>query len=501
MSDTQEVQELRARVAELEAQLSTAGPPPARTSRRTSPWWAVSSAVLITLACILAPLSVVSVWASTQLSNTDAYVQTVAPLADDPAVQDAVANEVTTVIFDNLDVQGFTTDALTTLADQPNVPPRVAVLLPGLAVPISNGIESFTRDQVDRFVASPQFAQLWDQVNRVAHEQVNALLSGQQGGALSAQGDTITLNLGPIIAQVKTRLVDQGLTLAERIPTVDKSFVLAQSDAISRGQSFYSTLNTLGVWLPVATLVLFVAGVALARGRRRALLKAALGLTGAMLILGVALALVRTWYVDTRPAGLLDAQGAGSVFDTVVRFMRTGLRMVAVVGLVVALGAILSGPSTFAVKTRATFEGGLGSLRGSAESAGWHTGRFGTWMFTHRRALQASTAILAGLVLVFWNRPTGWVVLGIALAVVLLLAVIEFLATPPAPEPAIAGPPDATAGTAGPEEPPLMPAQRQPTTAETSAGAAPVSAAAPAPDRGGKSPSGPAPTAPPHEKT
>lgn len=464
--DAKEVERLRARVAELEAQLTTAEPPPsAKTHRRKSPWWAVSSAVLITLACVLAPLSVATVWASTELSDTDAYVETVAPLANDPAVQNAIAGEVTTVIFDNLDVQGFTTDALSTLADQPNVPPRIADALPALAVPITNGVRSFTRDQVDKLVASPQFAQLWDQVNRVAHEQVNVLLSGQQGGALSAQGNQITLNLGPVIDQVKTRLVDQGFTLASRIPAIDKSFVLVQSDSISQAQGFYRTLNTLGVWLPVAVLVLLAAGVVLARDRRRAVLKAALGLTGGMLVLGVALALARSWYVGTTPADILNERAAGDVFDTLVRFMRTGLRMVAVAGLVIALGAVLTGPSSFAVKTRATFEGGMGSLRGGAESAGWNTGRFGAWVFSYKRALQATAAILGGLVLVFWARPTGWVVLGIALAVVLVLAVIEFLATPPAPLATVpAGGEPEPGGAAVVEEAPHLPAQKQRTT-------------------------------------
>jgi hypothetical protein len=408
---------------------------------------------LITLACVLAPISVASVWASTELSDTDAYVETVAPLADDPAVQKAIANEVTAVIFDNIDIEGFTTEALTTLAEQPNVPPRVANALPALAVPITNGVESFTRDQVNNFVASAEFAALWDQVNRVAHEQVNTLLSGEQGGALSAQGNTITLNLGPIIDEVKTRLVDRGFTLANNIPAVDKSFVLVQSDSISQAQGFYSLLNTLGVWLPLAMLVLFVAGVVLARDRRRALVKGALGLTAAMIVLGVALALARMWYVGTTPANVLDEQAAGDVFDTLVRFLRTGVRMVGVLGLIVALAAFLAGPSTAAVKTRATFEGGIGSMRGGAESAGWHTGRFGTWIFAHRRALQVTVAILGGLVLVFWSRPTGWVVVGIALAVVLLLAVIEFLATPPTRPAAVAA--------AGAEAPPGEPMREE----------------------------------------
>ena len=52
MNDANEVERLRARVAELEAQLSTAGEPAAavETEHRRSVWWSVSSAVLMTLA-------------------------------------------------------------------------------------------------------------------------------------------------------------------------------------------------------------------------------------------------------------------------------------------------------------------------------------------------------------------------------------------------------------------------------------------------------------------
>jgi len=393
--------------------------------------WAVGSAILIVMACVLAPLSVASVWSSNQLSNTDQYVETVAPLADDPAVQNALANEVTAAVFENLDVEGVTTEALEALAEQPDVPPRVADLLPALAVPITDGVESFTRDQVDTFFASPQFAELWAEANTVAHEQIVKLLEGNQGGAVSAQNNQITLNIGPIVAAVQQRLVDRGFELAANIPEVDQTFVLAESDAITQAQGFYGTLNTLGMWLPIITLVLFVIGVVLARDRRRALVKGALGIAAAMVVLGVALTLTRMWYVETTPADILSAEAAGGVFDTLVRFLRTSLRALAVAALVVALAAFMAGPSRAAVKTRATFERGMGSARGGVEHAGWNTGRFGSWVFAHRRALQVTTFIVAGLVLMFWTQPTAWVVVWTALAVVLALALIEFLGTPP----------------------------------------------------------------------
>jgi len=431
MSDDNELERLRARVAELEAELSS--PRPARRATGTSHtvWRSTSAAILIMVACLLAPLSVTAVWASTQVSDTEQYVETVAPLADDPAVQQAVADDVTRVVLDYVEVEELTDQTLAALAQQENLPPRVAEALPALAVPITNGIESFTRTQVDNIVASDRFATAWEQVNRIAHEQVVRLLEGNQGGAISAQDDTVTLNLAPVIAQVKERLVARGFTVAENIPEVDQSFVLVRSDAVTRAQGFYRLLNALGAWLSVIALALFALGVYLARDRRRALLRGALGVVGAMLALGVALAIARVLYLDAVPADVLPRQAAENVFDTLVRFLRTGLRAAAVLGLIVALGAFLTGPTNAAVWTRSKLSSGIGSLRGGAEAAGWQTGPVGTWTFAHKRALRIGVVIVGGLVLAFWTRPTAVVVVVTALLVLLAVGVVEFLGRPP----------------------------------------------------------------------
>lgn len=458
MNDTAEVNQLRARVAELESQAGAEGAPPGHPDapRGRSRWWAVGSAILLVLACLLAPFSVSSVWASTQLSDTDRYVETVAPLAENPEVQAALANEVSTVIFENLDLQGLTTELFDALAQTRDLPPRVEAALPALAVPLANGIESFTRTQVEKFIASDEFAQVWEQVNRVAHEQVVRLLEGDSG-VVTADENAITINLGPIVEEVKDRLVAQGFELASRIPTVDRSFVLVQSGALSDAQSFYGLLNTLGAWLPFIVVALFVGGILLARDKRRALVKGALGITAAMLVLGAALTLVRVLYIETTPADILTKEGAGDVFDTLVRFLRDGLRATGALALVLALAAFLTGPSSAAIRVRKTATGGIGSLRGGAESAGWQLGSVGTWTYSHKRFLRIAVVALAGVVLMLWARPTVGVVIVTALVALLALGVIEFLGRPPSPE---AGP-TAAPSTAGDEPPPEAAATQQ----------------------------------------
>jgi hypothetical protein len=61
------------------------------------------ASLLIVLGCVLAPLAGVAVWARNQVTNTDRYVTTVAPLARDPAIQNAIADQIT--LTDNCDYQ------------------------------------------------------------------------------------------------------------------------------------------------------------------------------------------------------------------------------------------------------------------------------------------------------------------------------------------------------------------------------------------------------------
>jgi hypothetical protein len=429
MNDAEELARLRARVAELEAAQRT-GLATRPTTDHNAPR-AFTAGVVLVLACLLAPLSVVSVWASSVVSDTDRYVETVAPIARDPGVQTAIAEEVTTAIMDSLDVAGLVTEALDTIATQQNMPPRVADALPALAAPLTRGIEGFTRTQARSLLASAEFETVWADVNRAAHAQVVKVLEGDTSGAISTEDDRIVLNLGPVIEEVKARLVDRGFALAEKVPSIDKQFVLVESSGITKAQRYYSLLDALGVWLPIVALGLFATGVLLARDRRRALFRGALGVTGAMVALGVGLTLVRTLYVETTPGDVLTAQSAGHVFDTLVRFLRTGLRATAVAGLVVALGAFLTGPSPAAVRARVAFDRGMTSARGGADAAGWHLEPVGTWVYAHRGPLRLATVIGGGLTLMFWSAPTVWTVVAVALLVSLVLSVIAFLGRPP----------------------------------------------------------------------
>jgi hypothetical protein len=431
-----ELERLRAENAALRAQLGQERtrdtepvPEAAPVARRR--WRTIVATLLIVVACVLAPLSVAAIWTRNQVTNTDRYVATVAPLADDPAIQAAITDQITTQVFTYIDVQGLTNQAVDALAERGGLSPALADQLRALAVPIANGVQSFTRSQVARVVQSDAFADAWVQANRVAHQELVAALTGEGGGSVTVENDTVSINMAAFIQTVKQRLVDSGFSVAARIPEVDASFVLFQSEDITRARSGFNLLNTLGVWLPVIAIVLLVLGVYVAKDHRRALIGAGIGIAVSMVVLALGLAVFRSIYLDAVPATVLPHDAAAVLYDTIVRFLRLGLRTVLVLGLVVAAAAFLTGQSVTAVRTRQGLSNAIGWLAGGAERAGLRTGPVGTWVAEHKRALRIGAVAVAALALVFWGRPTSKVVLGLTLALLVVLALIEFLGRRP----------------------------------------------------------------------
>jgi hypothetical protein len=432
-----EVDLLRSRAVPPDAASGGAG-----TGRRHRPGWRGPVATLcIVLACILAPVSVLAVWTANQVSDTNRYVENVAPLIHEPAVQSALTDRITNEINSRIHVQALTIQAATALKDRGLT--RVGTLLQTFSGSLAGAVGGFIHTQVAKIVASPQMANLWVQVNRRAHAQVVKALSGEGNGSITISNDQVVLNLGPIITVVKKDLAGRGFTIVNSIPAINPTFPLFSAKELIKARTGYRALNDLKIILPILSLLLFGAGIYVARSHRRALIGAGLGLAASMLLLGIALAIGRSIYLNSVPGSLLPADAAAVLFDTLVRFIKDGLRLLLVVGLIVAIAAFFTGPSVTAVRTRGAFSGGLGWMRAGGERAGLRTGPVGTWTFAHRQALRIGAVALFGVIFVFWGRPTAVVAIVLAILLLVVLGLIELIGRPPvkpAAQPQAAGP-------------------------------------------------------------
>jgi hypothetical protein len=379
----------------------------------------------------------VASWARDEVSNTDRYVQTVAPLANDPAVQQAIVDRVTTELFSRIDVQAVTKDAVDALAAQ-GLPPRVSQSLSALSVPLAGGIRSFITTQVTKLVGSQAFADAWVAANREAHTQMVAVLTGEGTDQVSVKGGTVSINLAAIIDTVKNRLSAAGFGLAERVPTVNAQFTVFESPDIAKAQTAFRVLNNLARWLPVLALLLLAAAVYVGRNRRKTLIVCALTVAGSMVLLGAALNILRPIYLNALDPSVLPTDAGAAIYDQLVGFIRLNLRAVLVVALAVAIAGWLTGPGGAA--TRRALSGAVGWLRGGAEHAGLNTGPVGSFVYTWRTALRSTIVGVAVLVYVLQAHPTGRSALTVLIFTVLALVIVEFLARPPGPEPAVTDP-------------------------------------------------------------
>ena len=427
-----ELERLRAEVAVLRSRPPKPEAPPGGegAGRRHRPGWRGPVAtVLIVLGCILAPVSVLAVWTANQVSDTNRYVENVTPLIHEPAVQSALTDKITNEINAQIHVQALTNQAAATLTSKGF--PRVGTLLKTFSGPLAGAVGGFIHTQVGKIVASPQVATLWVQVNRTVHAELVKALSGQGNGSITISNGQVVLNLGPFIDVVKKDLSARGFTLVNNIPAVNPTVGLFSAKYLVKAQTGYRLLNDLKIVLPILALLLLGAGIYIARSHRRALIGAGLGLAASMAVLGIALTIARGIYLNSVPSSVLLANAAAVMYDTLVRFIKDGLRTLLVVGLIVAIAAFFTGPSVTAVRARGAITGALGWVRSSGERVGLRTGPVGQWTYAHRHVLRIGAVALFAIIFVFWGRPTAAVAIVLAILLLVVLGLIELIGRPP----------------------------------------------------------------------
>ena len=116
--------------------------------------------MLVVVALLLAPVAVITAWARIQLVDTDQFVATFAPLAEEPAVQAYIGDQVTAAIEEQVDIPALTSDLFDGIK-QLDLPPRAEHALGLLEAPATQGLQSLVSGIVDRIVESPAFADIW----------------------------------------------------------------------------------------------------------------------------------------------------------------------------------------------------------------------------------------------------------------------------------------------------------------------------------------------------
>lgn len=396
------------RLAELEAENENlrsrlherrdgATPGTHRVSRpRRGTWRGVLSSALIVVAALLVPISIVSAWARTELVDETAFVATFAPLAQDPAVQSLIVDEATAAIDESLDLQTLTNDLFDGLENL-GLPPRATAAIDLLRGPAVEGLRGLVGTSVTQLVESDLFASVWETALRASHRGLTAAATGATPAGAVTISDTgeVGISLAPIIDEVKERLIAQGVGFASAIPSVDRTIVLVQSDALVTLRIVYGIAATVGWWLPLVTLALFIGGILAARRKTAALVGTgvAIALGGGTLAMALAVGATVASIAASRLAIPITAVDA--IYEQIVTAMRDTAAVVALIGVLLALLAWVQGRSSAASAIRTGVAGINDRLRASLLSSGVDTGRVGRWMHTYRALVRVVLVALA----------------------------------------------------------------------------------------------------------
>ncbi|MGW0908390.1 hypothetical protein [Streptomyces sp. NPDC002853] len=390
----------------------------------------VVAAVLIALVAVLAVTSIVGVWGARTTLNTDRWIATVGPLPEDPDVNAAVSTYLAREIFDQLEVEQRLSDAL---------PPRASFL----AAPVTGAVHDYVRDSVSKLIADDRFQELWRATNRRAHERIVEVLE-KRNENVRVDGDTVTLNLLPVVNNVLRSLEEQLPTmfgkkldlpplssgeipsgLHERIEAaLDVSLPenFAQIRIYNRGelgqlQEAVLLFKRAVVGLVIAVPVLLGLALWISPRRRRTLLQLGLWLVVTVTVLTAVLRAVRDQLLGQVPDGVYR-DGARAAMWTVFETLRERGDQLLWLGVAIAVLAYLVGPGRLPKALRRYVTQGARATGHFLAKAGDRVdgARVRPWVARHADVLRVGGVAVAALIALLLSTWTGLFVVGALLA-------------------------------------------------------------------------------------
>jgi hypothetical protein len=226
--------------------------------------------ILLVVASLLLPTAIVGHWATTQISNSNQFVNSLAPLSANPEVQALIVDKLSTAIDDQIHIDSTTQSLVDGLSTSLKLPDALKKTLDMLSTPIASGIQGLIKDTVAKVVASPAFQKAWTSTLTLTHNELIAILSNKPSESVSVAADgTLSIQLKPLMAEVKKQLVAAHVPFAKAIPEVNTSIEIAKIPDLVAARVAYQVGVGVGTWLPWLVAAVFGAAILVAVKRWR----------------------------------------------------------------------------------------------------------------------------------------------------------------------------------------------------------------------------------------
>lgn len=357
-SSTDDAEALRAENEALRSQLES------ERSARAARWRRVTAGVLAVLAVLATTVALVTVWSVRTLTNSDLFVERVAPILDDPEVAQAIGTAAAEELVTALELEDRLADRL---------PDELSVL----AGPVAAAAQGYLADGISTLVETDAVQSAWEAALYAGHRVTIRILSGSDAAAIENTGGVVVLDLTPLINEALAQGADFASDLLDRdigapevtgddvdaaitaleeqlgrdLPVDFGQVVLFESENLALAQQGYQAVKVLGWLAPIVAILLVTLAVVVSTDRVRTGMWIAIGVAGSMLLVAVALQPLKSSILDAAAAEGLDGAIAAG-FDTVFSSLRSGLVLVVVLGAVAALVLVATGRSRAGAATR-----------------------------------------------------------------------------------------------------------------------------------------------------
>jgi hypothetical protein len=305
--------------------------PPLTRNRAIAVW------SLVVVASLLLLVSSLTVWVKRQALDTNNWTNTSGQMLANDEIRQQLSIYLVDTLFASTDATARIRQAL---------PPDRAALAPVIA----GALRNFAVQAADRLLSTPQAQKLWEEANKRAHQNLLAVLNGDDVGRFQTADGTVVLDLSPVVQQLKDRL---GLTGDRLSPDAGKITILT-SDQLSTAQTTLKVIKALSVILVLLVLFLYGLAIYLAAGQRRRVLRAS---AVSFVVVGVILIVVQRFVGDKVVSSLVSTDAIRPAGHNAWIIGTELLRAVAVAliayGLVVLAGAWFAGPTRWASAGRA----------------------------------------------------------------------------------------------------------------------------------------------------
>ena len=377
----------------------------------------IAATLVFILALGLLPVGIVAYWGHRTVTNTEAYLATVEPLAYDEQVQDALATTITAKVQEQIDPEALIQQIFGGLIEK-------APALQALVPVISGAIDSLIAQVVDRLVRSDQFKELWSIANTAAQKGLMAILEGRDEGPVSLQGDEVVLDISAVIDEVKAGLVEKGFGAAANIniPVQDQYIVLLEAPQLAQIRTIYSFTSPIASWLIWAVVLLFVVAILVSRRRPRMVAWTGGAVAVIGIVLTVGLNIARNSFVNALE-GTPFEKATDVFWATLLRFLYDAAASTIALGIILLVIGLYLCEARWARELRASVNAVADKVAGTIPQG--PITNSGAWIEKNARYVRGGIFVLFAIIVLVGNNldlsRTVWA----ALISLILLAIVQ----------------------------------------------------------------------------